>query len=195
MRSVQLPLRRRASPVWLSCFCIFWMPGIAECEADGAYALESLSLRARLSEKTVLGREAPENFKAYDASANFTLPWKNPVSSSWSVGTRVMASAGLLRGSGENAMVLSLVPELTLSRNYGWLTVDIVAGGALFSEHRFGRQDFGGPFQFALTLGVGVPIYKRLGVAYRFLHYSDAGLNGSGTTGADFHMIEFSYQY
>ncbi|XKE46946.1 acyloxyacyl hydrolase [Halomonas organivorans] len=68
------------------------------------------------------------------------------------------------------------------------------AGAALFSRHRFGEQDFGGPFQFALTLGVGVPLYRHLGLGYRFLHYSDAGVNGSDTTGVDFHMIEFSYR-
>ncbi|WP_410000329.1 acyloxyacyl hydrolase [Halomonas sp. I1] len=32
-------------------------------------------------------------------------------------------------------------------------------------------------------------------MGYRFLHYSDAGVNGPDTTGADFHMIEFRYRY
>ncbi|WP_083235907.1 acyloxyacyl hydrolase [Halomonas caseinilytica] len=45
------------------------------------------------------------------------------------------------------------------------------------------------------ALGVRVPLYRRLGVGYRFLHYSDAGANGPDTTGADFHMIEFRYRY
>ena len=67
-------------------------------------------------------------------------------------------------------------------------------GGAWFSRYRFGLQEFGGPFQIPLTAGVGIQVYKQLGLGYRFLHYSDAGLNGAGTTGVDFHMIEFSYR-
>lgn len=156
--------------------------------------LQSLSARARLSEKTVLGEDAPESFKEYDLSANLALPWNSYSASGWGVGTRVMASAGFLRGAGENALVVSLIPELTLGSEDGRFILDLGAGGALFTRHRFGTQDFGGPFQFALTAGIGVPVYKKIGVAYRFLHYSDAGLNGSSTIGADFHMIEISYR-
>ncbi|WFM72798.1 acyloxyacyl hydrolase [Halomonas sp. CKK8] len=158
-------------------------------------ALQSLGLRARLSEKTLLGDEAPEDFKEYDLSANVALPWESYSTSGWGMGTRLMASAGLLRGAGENALVVSAIPELTLGSQDGRFLLDLGAGGALFSRHRFGTQDYGGPFQFALTLGIGGPLYRQLGLGYRFLHYSDAGVNGSDTTGADFHMIEFRYRY
>ncbi|MBS9402258.1 acyloxyacyl hydrolase [Halomonas sp. TRM85114] len=157
--------------------------------------LQSLSLRARLSEKTLLGDEAPEDFEEYDLSANVALPWENYSTSGRGVGTRLMASAGLLRGVGENALVVSVIPELTLGSEDGRFLLDLGAGGALFSRHRFGTQDFGGPFQFALTLGIGGPFYRQLGLGYRFLHYSDAGVNGPDTTGADFHMIEFRYRF
>ncbi|WP_175507849.1 acyloxyacyl hydrolase [Halomonas korlensis] len=157
--------------------------------------LQSLGLRARVSEKTLLGEEAPEDFEEYDLSANFALPWETYATSGWGMGTRLMASAGLLRGVGENALVVSVIPELTLGSEDGRFLLDLGAGGALFSRHRFGMQDFGGPFQFALTLGIGGPLYRQLGLGYRFLHYSDAGVNGSDTTGADFHMIELRYRY
>ncbi|UYG09098.1 acyloxyacyl hydrolase [Halomonas sp. M4R1S46] len=157
--------------------------------------LQSLSMRARVSEKTLLGEEAPENFEEYDVSANFELPWERYSTSDWGVGTRLMASTGMLRGAGEKALVVSLIPELTLGSEDGRFILDLGAGGALFSRHRFGTQDYGGPFQFALTVGVGVTLYKNLGLGYRFLHYSDAGVNGSDTTGADFHMIELSYRF
>jgi len=155
-------------------------------------SLQSLSMRARVSEKTLLGEDAPENFKEYDVSANFELPWKSYSMSGWGMGSRLMASTGILQGTGESALVFSLIPELTLGSEDGRFTLDMGAGGALFSRHRFGTQDYGGPFQFALTLGIGVPFYKKLGIGYRFLHYSDAGVNGGDTIGADFHMIEFS---
>ncbi|MGM0987452.1 MAG: acyloxyacyl hydrolase [Pseudomonadota bacterium] len=157
--------------------------------------MQSLSLRTRLSEKTLLGDEAPEDFEAYDLSAYIALPWDDDATSGWGAGTRLMASVGVLRGVGENALVVSVIPALTLGNEDGRFLLDLGAGGALFSRHRFGTQDFGGPFQFALTLGIGGPLYRQLGLGYRFLHYSDAGVNGSDTTGADFHMIEVRYRY
>jgi len=156
--------------------------------------LQSLSIRARISEKTLLGEDAPEDFEEYDVSANFELPWNNYSTFGWGVGTRLAASGGLLRGAGKSALVVSLIPELTLGSDDGRFTLDMGVGGALFSRYRFGTQDYGGPFQFALTLGVRGPLYKKLGIAYRFLHYSDAGVNGPDTIGADFHMIELSYR-
>ncbi len=171
--------------------CCLLAPNLSYSEG---LSLQSLSMRARVSEKTLLGEDAPEDFEEYDVSANFGLPLKSYSTSGWGMGTRLMASAGILRGAGENALVVSLIPELTLGSEDGRFTLDLGAGGALFSRHRFGTQDYGGPFQFALTLGVSVPFYKKLGIGYRFLHYSDAGVNGSDSTGADFHMIEFSYR-
>lgn len=172
------------------CGCL--APAVSYCED---LSVESLGIRARVSEQTLLGEDAPEDFKAYDVSANFSLPWKRYATSGWGMGTRLMASTGILRGVGKNALVVSLIPELTLGSEDGRFTLDFGAGVALFSRHRFGTQDFGGPFQFALTLGVGVPFYKKLGISYRFQHYSDARINGSNTTGADFHMIELSYRF
>lgn len=156
--------------------------------------LQSLSLRARISEQTLLGDDAAEDFDEYDVSANFGLPWEAYPTADWRIGTRLMASAGILRGAGESAVVVSLIPEITLESKGGRFTLDLGAGGALLSRHRFGTQDYGGPFQFALTAGVGIPVFQKLGIGYRYLHYSDAGVNGSDTTGADLHMIEFLYR-
>lgn len=175
----------------LSFICCLLAPRLSYSED---LSLLSLSMRARVSEKTILGEQAPEDFQEYDVAANFRLPWERYSTSGWDVGTRLMVSAGILQGAGETALVVSLIPELTLGSEDGRFTLDLGVGGALFSRHRFGTQDYGGPFQFALTLGVGVPLYKKLRLGYRFLHYSDAGVNGSDTTGADFHMIEFSYR-
>jgi lipid A 3-O-deacylase PagL len=156
--------------------------------------LLSVGMRARVSGVTVLGAVPPEAFQEYDAVANFGLPWGRYSQSGWGVGTRLMASAGALRGVGETALVVSLIPVLALGSQDGRLTLDMGIGGALLSKYRFGTQDYGGPFQFAITLGAGVPLYERLGLGYRYMHYSDAGVNGPHTTGADFHMVEFTYR-
>ena len=172
------------------CCCLLTpAPGYSE-----ELRLLSLSMRMRVSGETVLGQQQPEEFEEYDVTANFGLPWQCYSVAGWGVGTRLMASAGIMRGAGKTALVGSLIPELVLGSEDGRFVLDFGAGGALISRHRFGTQDYGGPFQFALTVGGRVPLYGKLGLGYRFLHYSDAGVNGPDTIGADFHMLEFSYQ-
>lgn len=152
-------------------------------------------MRTSFSQTTVLGKDTTESFDAYDMSANFKLPWKNYSTSGWGMGTRLMASAGMLHGSGKNALVVSFIPELTLGSIDSRYTLDFGIGGALLSRHSFGTQDFGGPFQFALTSGISIPLYQNLKLGYRFMHYSDAGINGPDTTGADLHMLELIYGF
>ena len=106
-----------------------------------------------------------------------------------------MASAGLLQSGGEDAVTVSLIPGIALRGKGGWLVLDVGAGFALMSRHNLGTQDYGGPFQFALTAGASLPVGKRLSIGYRFLHYSDAGINGEDTTGADLHMVEIGYRF
>lgn len=181
--------------VWLLLLCFIWFLLVPALSYSEEMLLLNLSFRARVSGATTLGEQQPEEFEEYDLAANFGLPWQRYSSSGWGVSTRLMASAGIMRNGGETGLVVSLIPEVALGSEDGRFFLDIGAGGALLSRYRFGTQDYGGPFQFALTVGAGVPIYKRLGLGYRFLHYSDAGVNGPDTIGADFHMIEFSFWF
>lgn len=157
--------------------------------------LLSLSFRTRISDETVLGDDASEFFTESNIAANFKLPWQSYASSGWGWGTRLMTSAGVLRGANKNALTVSAIPELTFGSEDGRYTLDLGIGGAAFSRYKFGVQDFGGYFQFALTFGGSVPVNESLGIGYRFLHYSDAGGYGPHTTGADFHMIEFVHRF
>lgn len=158
------------------------------------FRLLNISLRGRISGATVLGEQQPEEFQEYDLMATFGLPWQSYSESGWGVGTRLMASGGVIHGGGETGLVGSLIPGLALGSENGKFFLDMGAGFALLSRYQFGTQDFGGPFQFALTVGAGFPVYKQLGLGYRFMHYSDGGVHGGDTIGADFHMIEFTYR-
>jgi len=157
--------------------------------------LISVSMRTTVSSSDVVGDVASEEFREYGVAANLRLPWALYSQSGWGVGTRLMASAGVLNGAGDTALVVSLIPLVAFGSQDGKFTLDMGAGGALLSRHHFGTQDYGGFFQFALTAGFGVPLFERLGVGYRFLHYSDAGINGPDNTGADMHMLELTYRF
>lgn len=170
------------------------LPAPLPADADGLPLL-SLSARARLSNETTLGSPQPEEFDEYTLAAHFGLPWQSDPAWGWQADTRLMASAGLLQGAGENGIVASLVPLVGLCRE-GWpFLLDLGIGGALLSRYEVGTQDFGGPFQFALTTGASFQVYHPFGIGYRFMHYSDAGLNGDTTVGSDFHMIELYYHF
>lgn len=159
------------------------------------FKLLSISTRLRLSNATTIGDDQPEKAQGYDIAAHIRLPWQYFGESGWGADTRLMLSAGLFRSAKENAAVISFVPMLGLQKQGVPIVVDGGAGFALFSRYEFGTQDYGGPFQFALTAGISFPAYKHFGLGYRFMHYSDAAVNGENTTGADFHMAEFYWRF
>lgn len=161
---------------------------------EGWY-LENVSARIRFAERTILGDDAPEKFRAWDVAANFRMPKTFADWDDWHLGTNFMASAGLIRGADQYALTLSGVPELMLRSKDGKYTLNAGIGIAAFTRNRYGVQDFGGPFQFALTYGATVELSRHIRLGYRFQHYSDAGLNGPDTTGADLHMVEVYYQF
>ena len=157
--------------------------------------LLNLGIRGVLSSFDVIGDDASEEFQAYDVAATFGLPWGWFSKSGWGARVRLMIGAGAFTGGGDTGVVVSLLPLLAFGGWDGVFTLDMGAGAALFSRSTFGAQDFGGPFQYALTAGVGIRLFKRLGAGYRFMHYSDAGLYGNHTTGADLHMLEITCRF
>jgi Lipid A 3-O-deacylase (PagL) len=157
--------------------------------------LLSVGIRGRVSEQRVLGQQHPVSFDAYDLAATMRLPWQKPLSSEWVAGARLMGSAGAVQGAGKTAWVISLIPSIAFDRLDGRFTVDVGLGLAVLGRRRYAQQDFGGPLQFALTLGASVPLHERIALGYRFLHYSDARAYGGDTIGAEFHMIELAYRF
>jgi hypothetical protein len=155
----------------------------------------SVGVRARFDEKNVLGIAQLESFRQYDVVAATRLPWEQQLGSGWKVSGRLLASVGVLQGADTTALVASAIPVLAFGTSDERFTLDLGGGLALLGKRRYGQQDFGGALQFALTVGAGVPLYERVGVGYRFLHYSDAGAYGDGKIGVDFHMVELIYRF
>jgi hypothetical protein len=106
-----------------------------------------------------------------------------------------MGSVGALTGGGDTAFLTTLVSGIAVGPRNSLFSVDIAVGGSLLSRQEFGRHDMGGPFQFVLTFGVRVPIYKAIGLGYRFHHMSDATIYGHGAKGIDTHMLELTYTF
>ena len=136
-------------------------------------------VRWRVGGERVPGQEQPEAFREWDVWASWRLPWERHESSGWGVDTRLLTSAGLMKGAESTALVVSELPVLTLGDRGGRFNVDLGVGVAVLSQHRFDRQDFGGHLQGALTFGVSVSPFRHAGIGYRFMHYSDGAAYGS----------------
>lgn len=158
--------------------------------------LESAGIRLQIGEKShVIGALQPESFHETDVDAVFSLPWERTFESGWKARARLVTHAGILRGQNESALVVAAIPTLTLGTQNGSFLIDTGLGLGYLSRHRFALQDFGGPLQFALTLGIEVPLFQNIAAGYRFMHYSDAGFYAPGTIGADMHMVEMLYRF
>lgn len=126
--------------------------------------------------------------------------WRTPLAweftSGWDLGLRLNASAGFLHGQDETGLIGTFVPTIAIGDTGNTFSVEAGGGLGLFSKWEFGTaDDFGGPVQFMLDVGFNFRVYKRLGLGYRFQHWSDASLWGTDNRGVEMHMFEITYRY
>lgn len=173
-----------------------WLGSSTLPSMAGESAFESLSFRGGFVGTSFLGEEYSEgNWQQYDLVASIRLPLEWYTESGWGVGTRLLVSAGALRGKQETNGIATLVPVIAFGRRDGRLSLDVGGGAALLSDYKYGSQNFGGPVQYVWTWGVTSRILGPLGLGYHFQHYSDAGMYGSDSRGVDLHLFEISYWF
>ena len=143
-----------------------------------------------------MGKEQQYYFHLYDVAAVIKFLWSWPLGeSTWSLDTRMIASAGLLTGANDSGLMMTIVPGLGLN---GWkelVTFDAGAGAGFFSNYKFGTQDFGGPVQIVATAGVRVNPFSHAYAGFRAQHFSDAGLYGPTSLGVDLFIVELGYRF
>jgi hypothetical protein len=176
----------------LSLSTAFCTPSFAE-----GITLLSIGPRVGFGEKIpLMGKEQKYYFHLYDIAAVIKLPWSWPLGeSTWSLDTRLLASAGLLTGADESGLMMTVVPGLGLNGWEGLVTFDAGAGAGFFSNYKFGIQDFGGPVQIVATAGVRVNPFSHAYTGVRVQHFSDAGLYGSSSLGVDMYIVELGYRF
>ncbi len=157
--------------------------------------LESVGLRGGASGSSPIGKKETQFFNEFDLMANWSLPWGWYSNSGWGIGTRLMGSVGALRASDDTAFIATMVPGVVLGKKDGWLSLEVGAGVALLSIHRFDHQDMGGAFQVVGDIALRAKVYQGFGVGYWFHHLSDAHMYGDSGRGYDLHMIDLSYRF
>ena len=177
--------------VWLAALLL-----INSSDVSAQLRLESLAVRGGLSGSSVIGEEQQTDFNQVDLALTARLPWEWNVGTGWIIKTRLLTSAGVLRGSDELNGVFTLVPlDVIFGRKDGLISIDMGVGGALLTDYKFGNQNFGGPFQFVWTWGATSRFAGPFGARYHFQHYSDATIYGSESRGVDLHLFEIIYWF
>ncbi len=186
----------RATGLVVMSLMVLLLAGLAGAAQAGEFAFESIRLRGGLSGGSPLGKERQNDFNQIDLAATIRLPWEKELGGGWMLGTRMLASIGALRGADETNGIVTVVPlDIVVGRKDGLIAIDVGGGGALLSDYKFGRQNFGGAGQFVWTFGVTSRLAGPLGVGYHFQHYSDATLYGQDSRGVDLHLIELIYWF
>ena len=112
---------RHKPGIWLlgAIFALLPEGGFAQTGSgtNKAFDMKLLSLgtRARVGEKRVIGEDQPDSFQAYDVIARFQLPWARDFQSDWALDGHMLTSAGVLRGAGKTALVVSAIPMVALT--------------------------------------------------------------------------------
>lgn len=158
-------------------------------------SMMSVGVRYAISGNSPIGEQTQEDYQQYDVAATFRMPWSWYYSSGWGFSTRLITSAGVLKGANDQSFIATLVPVVAFGMKDERFSIDMGGGGALLSNHKFGVQNFGGPFQFVWTFGLNFRPYGPVGLGYHFQHYSDATIYGSQSRGVDLHMFELAYRF
>ena len=173
--------------------CIAQKP--AEIPNDPAkIPMELIAIGARYGTNVATDKEGAMD--RVDVFWSWRTPFAWEFTPGWDIGARMNASVGALYGQHEIGAMGTLVPTLAIGDTDNVFSVEGGVGVALLSKWEFGGvEDFGGPLQFILDVGVNYRVTKHFGLGYRFQHWSDGGIYGGDNRGVEMHMFEFSYRF
>ena len=135
-----------------------------------------------------------EDFRQYEAFATWNLPWSWNPGASGTLAAYLEASAGLLRGGGNAAFVGSIGPGFYYAGLEDKVVIYAGINPTIISEHKFGDEDFGGPFQFTSHIGIDFSLTKDFAIGYRWQHMSNFVFYDENP-GLNLHMIEIGYRF
>ena len=141
------------------------------------------------------GTDKKTDLKRYEVYGVFNLPWSWRLASNIDLDTRLVTSAGLLNGDGDEGFIGTLAPGICFTDRNKRFSFELSGGVALLPDYRLGDEDFGGPLQFIFDVGIGIRLFKHLGLGYRIQHFSDASIFGSDNRGGETQLFEISYRF
>lgn len=131
----------------------------------------------------VYGGAEPENGEDYaqvEGLLNFSTPFVLEKQSGLRLATQIQAAAGVTWTSDKTAFSGGAGPRFRLSHASFPLWLEIGSRAGWITEHKFGGDDLGGPFQFTSHGAVGFNV-QRFRVGLRLQHTSNAGVYSSNS--------------
>jgi len=169
---------------------VFFFPQPATCLAD-SISWHTLGFRYGTND----GIDKKTDLRRYEVFGILNLPWILQIGSNIDLETRFIFSGGLLDGEGDEGLIGILSPGFCFTDNNKRFSLEFSGGIAIIPDYRIGEEDFGGPLQFTFEVGIGLRLFKHLGLGYRIQHYSDASLFGSDNRGVDWQLFEVGYRF
>lgn len=134
-----------------------------------------------------------EDFTQVEAFAELELPWSWEFDNGWGIGTRLVGAIGVLTADGDSGAVFNLGPGLDIYHDSGF-TIGAGVLPTLISRTEYGREDFGGNFQFTSYAGLSYTFGEHFALGYRWSHMSNAGLS-SPNPGVNMNMLVLGYRF
>jgi hypothetical protein len=175
---------------------LFWAPvvtvliGWAIFSSDlPAADWQMFGLRGGISDK-----RNHEDFKQVEGFATWNLPWSWDLGSGCTLATYLEANAGILNGGGESALVASIGPGLYFTGLRDRISIYLGVNPSVISQHKFGDDDLGGPFQFTSHIGMDFNFRRHVAIGYRLQHMSNFVFYDENP-GVNLHLIEAAYRF
>lgn len=140
------------------------------------------------------GGDLDEDFERYELFASYGLPWRWQWGAGWSLGVKIDASMGALRGADTTAFIAMLGPGLGLGVEGLPLVLDLGVAPTFISEDQFGDENLGGEIQFSSHIGLSYLLEGGLTLGYRFQHTSNASIKDPNP-GLNMHLFQLGYRF
>ena len=175
---------------------LFWVPLAAVLIGWSVFSspaialdLHMLGLRGGISD-----HRNDEDFQQYEVFGKWNLPWAWALGSDWTLVTYLDANAGLLSGGGDTGFVGSIGPGLYFNGLEDKIRIYLGVNPTVISEHEYGEEDLGGPFQFTSHIGIDFRFSRHFAIGYRLQHMSNLVFYEENP-GLNLHMIEVGYKF
>ena len=129
------------------------------------------------------------NLRQYELFGRYQLPWDLRADSGFGVGVNVEVAAGVLHASSEYGLIASVGPTFTVGSPTFPVYIDLGVSAAGLTRDTFGDRDYNGYGQFISHGAINFVLGRGLGIAYRYQHMSNAGMNGSSNPGVNVHLV------
>jgi hypothetical protein len=133
-----------------------------------------------------------QDLRTYKLFLRQELPWAWGLGHGLMLRTTVVASAGMLYDSGDDAMLISAGPGLLLDREGGRWALELASELTFLSEDHLAGLDLGGDSQFTCHLGLMWYTSEHVALGCRYEHISNAGLH-TRNPGLDMVSLDLIY--